>query len=397
MVDYRRVSPSEADEYERIRQYAFHPEDGPRTDGTVEQSSPGERYGLFEEGQLRSICRQYTFDARLRGEWITLGGLGTVATPPEHRHTGNARRLLCETVHSYAAESIPLVALWPFETAFYRQFGWTTANRVSTYECEPHMLVGVGDGEGRFHPVEPTDWRSLRAVHLTAGEGETLSLRRSAAWWRRRIFSEWGDRRRHVYRYDRDGDPAGYVTHSFDDERLEVAYMAGVDHDAYRELLGFLGEHGAQTDRVTFERPAASELFALVADPDAVECTVEPGPMIRITDVETALEAVPYPDDLEETITFDVHDPLTTGVDGTFRLRVAGGTGDVEPVGEGDPEAAVDRNARLDVGTLSGLVVGSYNATAAARQGGLAVESSDVRRRLDRLFPTERVFLREFF
>ncbi|WP_136689649.1 GNAT family N-acetyltransferase [Halorhabdus amylolytica] len=391
MVEYRRVSPSEADKYERIRMYAFHPDNGPWDEGDVDRASPGERYGLFEDDELRSISRQYTFDARFRGEWITLGGLGTVATPPEHRHSGYARRMLGDVVGTYAAESIPLVALWPFETAFYRQFGWTTANRVSTYECDPDALVGIGDDEGTFRPVEPEDWRSLQTVHLTAGEGETLSLRRSETWWRRRIFTEWGDRRRHVYRYDRDGTPAGYVVHSLDDDHLQVAYMAGIDHEAYRELLGFLGDHRAQTDRITFERAEESELFALVTEPNAIECTVEPGPMVRVTDVEMALETVPYPDDVEGTVTLAVDDPLGSNNDETVRLRVEDGIGETIRNPDGDPDA------RLDIGTLSGLVVGSHDAATAVRRGGVTVESPDVRGRLDRLFPPEKVFLREFF
>jgi len=391
MAEYRRVSPPEAERYERIRRYAFHPDEGPRDEESVDRSGPGERYGLFEGGTLRSISRHYAFEARLRGEWITLGGLGTVATPPEHRRRGYARRLLRAAVETYAAASVPLVALWPFETAFYRQFGWTTANRVTTYECPPDALVDLGGETGTFRSVDPDDWESLSEAHVVAGEGETLSRRRSGTWWRRRVFTEWGDRKRHVYRYDRDGTPAGYLAHSVEDDTLEVASMAAVDHDAYRELLGFLGTHGSQVDRITFQRAAESDLFALVENPESVECTIAPGPMVRVTDLETALEAVPYPDGVEGTVTLSVDDPLIANNDTTVHLTVEDGTGTVERV------PAADADANVAIGALSALVVGTHDATAAVRHGGVTVERSAVRRRLDRLFPPERVFLREFF
>lgn len=391
MVRYRPVEPSEAERYERIREYAFHPDEGPSDDVTADRDSPGERYGLFDDGSLCSICRQYTFDARLRGTWIRLGGLGTVATPPERRRQGYARRLLSEAVRTYAADSVPLVALWPFETAFYRQFGWTTAHDLSRYQCDPGVLVDVGDGTGQFQRVEADDWESLRTVHLTAGEGETLSLDRSERWWRRRVFSEWGETQRHVYRYDRGGDPAGYLAHSVDDGRLEVAALGGVDHDAYRAVLGFLGDHDAQIERVSFARPSGADLFAIVDDPDAIECTVEPGPMVRVTDVARALETVPYPDAITAEVTLAVEDPLLERNDGRYRLRVADGVGKVEAVPGSNPDAT------LSVGDLTALIVGSHDASMAARLGTLTVDDPAVVHDLDRLFPPERVFLREFF
>ena len=391
MVEYRPIAPSQDDRFERIRQYAFHPADGPHERGTTERSGPGDQYGLFAGEQLRAICLEYSFDARLRGDWIELGGLGTVATAPEHRQQGHARQLLRGAVQSFASTSVPLVALWPFETAFYRQFGWATANKETRYECDPEALVGIGDGVGCFAAVEPDEWRSLREVNLAAGEGETMSRKRSETWWRRRIFTKWGDERRHVYRYDRDGSPAGYVVHSVSDGHLEVDSLGAVDHDAYREVLSFLGNHRAQIDRIAFERTAESELFDLVTDPSAVDCAVTPGPMIRVTDAASALETVPYPDGVTSSVTLSISDPLVAANDGIVRLDVTDGDGNVEQAPDETPEA------HISIGTLSGLVVGSHDTETAVRAGGLSTEGPDVRQRLDRLFPPERVYLREYF
>ncbi|MFB6202299.1 MAG: enhanced intracellular survival protein Eis [Halorhabdus sp.] len=390
-MEYRPVSATQADEYERIRHYAFHPDDGPYRDGSVDQSSPGTRYGLFADGDLRSICRQYTFDARLRDEWIDLGGLGTVATPPEHRRQGYARRLLRDAVRTYAEQSVPLVALWPFDTAFYRQFGWTTANRITTYECDPAVLESVDHSKGTFRPVDPDDWRTLRDVHLAAGDGQTLSIERTEAWWRRRIFARWNDQSRHVYRYDRGGTPAGYVVHTVSDDRLDVAYLAAVDHDAYRAVLAFLGTHGAQIDQLSFERPGEPVLFDLVDDPGSIECTVRPGPMIRVTDLTNALETVPYQEGLNETITLAVRDPLVGRTDDTVRLAVSGGDGDVSRNPNADPDVT------LGIDVLSSLLVGATDVSTAVGHDQMDVRRSTGRDVLDRLFPQADVFLREFF
>lgn len=389
MVEYRALRSEEDAAFDRIRQYAFHPDDGPAPDDDRE-TDLGTRYGLFESGDLASICLQYVFDARLRGTWIDLGGLGAVATTPEHRRQGYARLSLRESVSSFAEQEVPFVALWPFKTSFYSHLGWTTANKLTEYSCAPDVLTDLGTGEGEFRPVEPAAWRTLREIHLAAGEGETLSRTRSEDWWRQRVFAEWGEKRRYVYRYDRDSTPAGYVAYSIQDGELSVAELGANDTEAFLDLLGFLGNHGTMIDQVSFQRPAESTLLDLVERPEAVECSVEPGPMVRATDVELALETTPYPEDVTETITVEVTDPLWASNEGTYRLAVADGKGVVTENEGGDPDVTTD------IGTLSGLIVGAEDPETAGHRGDLVTDSASGER-IDRLFPRERVFLREFF
>jgi predicted acetyltransferase len=390
MVEYRPVTDADIDALKRIRQYAFHAERGPDP-GEDDGPTIGQPFGLYDDDTLLSIARHYSFEARLRGWWIDLAGLGAVATPPEYRGQGYARQSLRASVERLASEGIPLVALWPFKTAFYRQFGWTTTNYVRRFECEADALAVLAAESGTFHPVEPSDWKTLRPAHLAAGEGETLSLRRSEQWWRNRILRIWEQEQRHAYRYDRDGSPAGYLAYEVEDGTLSVAYMGAVDHDALRALLGFLGQHGAQIDDVAFERVDGAALLDIFPNPAAVECTVHPGPMVRATDVAMALEAVPYPDADEADLTLAVTDPLVPDNEGHYRLRVADGHGVVET----DPDA--DPDLRIDVGALSSLIVGARDARVTARASNVEFVDSDVDRTLDELFPTERVYLREFF
>ena len=392
MVEYRALRSAETETFDRIRQYAFHPQDGPPdSSDDTDNSELGDRYGLFDDGELVSVCLQYDFEARLRGEWIDLGGLGAVATGPEHRRQGYARELIRESIRSFAAQGSPLVTLWPFETEFYRQFGFGPANTVTHYECAPGVLTDLGDSEGEFQPVDPSAWRTLRAVHLTAGEGETLSRRLGEAWWRRRVFREWGEDRRHVYRYDRGGTPAGYLAYGVEDSELAVAEMGAVDHDAFCELLGFLGRHGPQIDRVAFERAGDSSLLHLVSEPEALECTIEPGPMVRATAVEMALATTPYPDGTDAAVTVAVTDPLTPDEEETYHLDVKDGSASVQSTPAENPDLTID------VGTLSGLIVGALDVPAAEKHGDLAIESAAVRSTVADLFPTEQVYLREFF
>ncbi|MFB6129132.1 MAG: enhanced intracellular survival protein Eis [Halorhabdus sp.] len=395
MHRFRPISTAERDEFDRIRRYAFHLEDGPlprEDDSDGDAESPlGTRYGYFDDGELTSICIHYTFETRLRGEWLEMGGLGAVATPPEHRREGNVRRLLEASLETF--ESVPIVTLWPFSTAFYRQFGWASANEITRYTLPPGQLAAIAEPDGEFRPVDPDDWRTLRKVHLAAGREETLSVRRSEQWWRRRIFHAWGDDRRHVYAYVREGTPAGYVVYDVEqgDERdLVVEYLGARDHAAYRAVLGFLGDHDSQVDRIILDRPGDSTLFDVLREPQKVDAELRPGPMVRLTDVTTALEAVPYPDGVDERVVLAVSDPLLEENDGVYRLLVEDGEG----LCRSKPDATPD--VTLDVGALSRLLIGARSVDTLATVGDLSADA-DARETLARLFPPERVFLREFF
>jgi len=399
----RPLSADHYDDFRRIADYAFHPEAGPQTyDDDPERIA--DRYGAFIGEDLVSVCGHYDFRATLRGEWVPLAGLAAVATPPEHRREGYVRALVEHALDRWRGE-YPLAALWPFSRSYYEQFGWATANTATTYTCPPEQLAFArGAAEGRARPVEPDGWRALRSVHEAQAEATTLALkRRSEAWWRERVLSEGGDDRPWAYVWERDGEPRGYLVYSFedagegfDDRRLGVDDMAAADHEARRGLLGFLADHDSQASEIRFESDARTDVLDLVDDPDAVDCEVETGPMVRVVDAAEALEACPYPEAASADLTLRVTDETADWNDGRFRLTVGEGTGECEPVevADGDSTSA---NATLDVGTLSQLVVGYHDAAAARRVGDLSVAEESVADSLAALFPPERVYLRTFF
>ncbi|QLH80671.1 GNAT family N-acetyltransferase [Halosimplex pelagicum] len=402
----RALSADRYDEFRRIVDYAFHPEEGPRTyDDEPERIA--DRYGAFVDDDLVSVCGHYDLRANLRGEWVRLAGLAAVATPPERRREGYVGALVDDALERWRGE-YPLSALWPFSRSYYEQFGWATANTATTYTCPTEQLAFArGAAEGRARPVEPDEWRALRSVHESQAEATTLALkRRSETWWRERVLSEGGDDRPWAYVWERDGDVCGYLVYTFKDagegfgdRRLTVDDTAAADHEAWLGLLGFLADHDSQATEVRFAGDARTDLLDLVPDPDAVDCEVETGPMVRVVDVTDALEACPYPADASADCTLAVTDATADWNDGRFRLTVADGTGECERVdGASDgADAAAEADATLDVGTLSQLVVGYHDVAAARRVGGLSVAEGSVADTLATLFPSERVYLRTFF
>jgi len=111
--------PRGTDELERfkdIRTYAFTlgMERVPPDALAAEAARLGERRGLFLGDELVSIAAIYPLTVRLRGCSVSMGGLGSIATPPEHRGRGYAGRLVGEFCREMKERGLFTSALWPF-------------------------------------------------------------------------------------------------------------------------------------------------------------------------------------------------------------------------------------------------------------------------------------------
>lgn len=403
-MEYRPVPESRLQEFENVADYAFHPERGPSDSDRVDDPSIqfGDRRALFEGEALTVVCRLLAFDARCRDEWITLGGLRGVATPPEYRREGRAATMMEEALAEFTERDVPLVALWPFDHDFYASMGWATAAKRATYRLPPASLAPLATNEsGRLFRPSADDWERLRTVALADGEGTSLSLRRTEYWWRHRVFEQSGTKR-HVYAWERDGAVESYVVYTVesegDDRVLRVRDFAAVDDRAFRHLCWLLYNHDSQvsTIEITGDPDAkVGELLDRVADPESVSCELERGAMVRIADVPTGLEAIPYPDDVDTALVLDVTDELAEWNDAAFEVVIEDGRASCRRQEAKDGDVTPD--ATVDIGTLSQLVVGYLDVDRARRVGALSVHSAGTGDVLENAFPANPVELSEFF
>ena len=396
MSEFRPVPATDREACQRFLQYAFAPGRGPVTPDPDSDWPPSlfEQRGLYDGDSLRAVCKLYFLETTVRGAATTVGGLGAVATPPEHRGQGYAADLCRHALREYREADVGFVTLWPFSTPFYRRLGWGTANTYRRYGLPPSALPDH-DTAGRLVRLDADDWERLRRVESAGAAGTALSLRRSEAWWRERTLADWdGGGVPYCYGYERDGELRGYLVYTVADDAdhtLSVTNVAAADEEAHRALLSFLGRHGAQVERVALQLPPDAALLHRVDDPAAVDCTVEAGPMVRLTDV-THLERLEWPDS-DLACTLAVSDPLLDRNDGLFRLSVSSGTATVDPLPAADSAADVT----VDVATLSQLAVGTHGTDAAERLAGLEILDDSVRTPLADVFRPAPVYLDEFF
>jgi len=395
MPEYRPVPDEREDDRARITSYGFDAGSGPyNPDATLDERlerrwSFGEAYALYDGDEaMLSTCVHMAFTARLRGEWLPVAGVSAVASPPEHRRQGYVGDLLAASLADYRERGWPLAALHPFDESFYARYGWATGERYWTAAVEPAALAPAAGEAGTFRRVRAEDGECLTPAYEAWLDGVDLATRRSADWWRDRLFHGVDDER-YCYAWERDGEVRGYVIYDIADDRLKAREFASADHEAYRNLLRFLRDHSSQVEAIELSGPDHARLVDLVADRDAVEAEVTAGKMVRIVDVPAALEAVPYTVDGAD-ITLDVSDGHADWNDDRFALRVRNGAATVEPT-DADPDVS------LDIGTLSQLLVGHRGVERARADGDMTVHDADAAGTLARSFPRRETFLPEQF
>lgn len=399
-MDFRPLPEDREEQFRDYVHYAFRLQDGPvdEHEGDLEDDL-GDPRGLFDGDAMVSVCRHHWFRARLRDRWFEMPGLAAVATPPEHRRKGYVTQLLAESLAEYRERGDFLTALWAFKHPFYGRHGWGLANRYVRYECDPGALAFSrsnthgGPDDWRFRRIESDEYELLEPVLVADAEDYELEMNRTEEWWHKRVFDGWRGEP-YVYGWEKDGQMRGYVVYRVSDEddgkQLHASELAAVDHEARLHLLRLLANHDSQVERVTFYGPDDASLLDLADDPAEIECEVKPGPMVRLVDVPTALEALDYPDAPDGELTLAVDDSLVDWNDGAFRVTVEDGRATCEPTD-------ADSEVRTGVATLSQVYVGYHSVADAETFGDLEVEDGAAREVLSAMFPPRDVFLREGF
>ena len=393
-MEYRAVEDEHEDAYYALTRYAFNPTAGPAINDFDENdiaraTLPAHR-GIFEDGELKSVCGHIWFDGLVRGEYYSVPGLTFVATPPEHRRSGYVAKLMECSLSEYRERGDLLSILWPFKYRFYRRLGWEACSSSVTYSCDPSALSFARDelgADGSFQRVEADEFDRLTPVYDTYASEYGLSIARSADWWRYHIFESW-DAERYVYTWEKDGDVRAYLAYTIQGEwserTLHVVDLATRDLEGLLAILTFLSNHDSQVATVRFRLPTDIHLLDLVTEPEEVTATMDTGAMARIVDVTQTLPTL-CEMNVDAALTVAVADPLVDWNNGTFDLSVSSSNAKCTPSNN-------DAGVTLDIGHLTQLAVG-YRSAGELSEIGKLDGSPTIIETMDQLFPAEQTYL----
>jgi len=151
------------------------------------------------EGRMVSVVHVHELRVRGRGGEVWLvGGVGEVATLPEHRHQGYATLALTDAIAYMAGLGYQFSMLFTGQQPFYERLGWRPYP-VAYLTFDPQKVV-LPEAKAKVK-VRETDWEqdlpALKRIYGEYNRGKVGPLLRSEAYWReatsprRRSGSSW--------------------------------------------------------------------------------------------------------------------------------------------------------------------------------------------------------------
>jgi len=306
---------------------------------------------------------------------VPVAGLAGVATHPDFRRRGFARRLLCDTVAHLRGRGTPLSALIPCSPSFYRRAGWErAAGHARTLIPYPRRADFAEVRQVR--PAIDSDRNAIGRLYDRWARGRTGCCKRDERRWRA-LFDRVKGRALHC------GDRVdGYVLYEFREDTeahrvLRILELVAETDAALRGLAAFLS---AQKDLVAVEHngppgdPAAAALACwLGGDESGCRPVTEwlHGAMFRVVGFEAALRCLaPCLQGLDGTVDLICRDSWTSPPV-TEAVRISGGGGSATV--EAAPARRGSMRIEGDSGAWAAVLAGCWSLEDAAALNRLHV------------------------
>lgn len=209
-------------------------------------------YGLYQEQRLLAGMILYDFNMNFRGEFVPVGGLGSLAVDLLHRKRKLAKEMITFYMRHFRDRGVCLSLLYPFRLDFYRRMGFGYGTKMNQYafrsegirqtmvESRPIVYLGADDVE----KVLACHERYAAATHgMISGTVELF----------RQMLTNPSLR---TVGYFDGGELKGYLTFDFENQEhflrndLRVKQLIYEDSFALHGLFAFLRSLADQSERI---------------------------------------------------------------------------------------------------------------------------------------------------
>ena len=393
-AEYRPLAESDRARFTINEAHAFI-SDLAEAEYWLTQGPSGDLRGLYVGDELVAQMVIFPFTVMTGGVDLPLGGVASVATPPENRRRGYVEQMLLAACGEMRERGMALCMLHPFKTSFYRQFGWAALQERRSYSGAPELFRSfLKQQRGQFVAVGTGDSAELNAIYTGAMRGRFGPLIRSAEWWQKDVLT-FNKKPRYAYIWrDDEGHGRSYIIYRWEKRpsgvSMNIRDIVALDPEARAQLFAFIANHDSQCSEVLFTAPTDAPVNLLMPDP--LKCETEPYMMLRLLDVAQALTTFRYPKDVAGTLKIAVTDSWINDNQGVYQVEVAGGTAQVTRL-----PATTEADVQCDVAVLAQLYSRYLRPRTAAAFGLLAAPSRAALTLLDAMFAGLAPFTPDFF
>ncbi len=307
--------------------------------------------------------------------------MGPVACLADYRRQGHIGKLLHLSLERMRDRGQSTSGLHTPHDALYTRYGWERAEGKKRYQFVPTDVRLRSKGSpGTLEKVAADDWRRLEGIYRAYAEPRNGPLHRVEPWWRESVLREYDNsggapKNRDAFVWvSTEGRDEGYAIYinrnlppegGWQPQEIWVRDLVSLSGDAYLGLWRHLLTHDL-AKRIAIEVSLDDPFPDLCEDPWKVQVTKAEGAMIRIVDVERALETRPYCGEASASFTMAVTDAAAPWTEGVWRVEAIEGRMRAERA-----DSAPD--IELTANTLAPLFTGHMRPDVAAGVGLLKV------------------------
>ncbi|MEE8557961.1 MAG: GNAT family N-acetyltransferase [Myxococcota bacterium] len=140
---------------------------------------PDDTLLALRDGRPVSCLQIFTKRVRLRGAEVSMGGIGSVATHPDHRGSNLATALLESAIEEMQARNMVLSLLFSTVRPLYEPLGWVSVPQTRRV-LHPKTDVAWPDGSRRYRDLDRPQIEFLYERYSARIDGTTL---RDSRYW----------------------------------------------------------------------------------------------------------------------------------------------------------------------------------------------------------------------
>lgn len=242
------------------------------------------------------------FTVRFDGHGCKMGGVGGVSTLPQYRRRGGIRGCFEAALPHMYENGYDFSYLYPFSTAYYRKFGFE--NCVQKLQVTVDLgLLSTPAAEGTFRLAEPRSpqTEAIRALDAAWEERYNMMVLHGADHykWTEKLDPAAGTEYTYVC-YGAENAPTAYTTfrleNQSDGRNLVCSRFCFRDREGFYGLMQVFKSLAADHRYVKFAVPNSAAMQYLLPEWSlgAAQWAVQPAGMVRVVNVQSALEKARY-------------------------------------------------------------------------------------------------------
>ena len=400
-MEIRKITLDERVEFQALLKYCFGSgsNDDPITESDVSRITLDEAFAVFIDGTIVSTLKNINFKQSIRGVLKDMGGIAAVATAPEYRRQGHTKALIKAAFLDMKQKGQVVSALHPFKESFYAAYGYVTTNTWIDVKIPSHSITHYLDGVNKldshwqFERVKTVDVKAEVLSSVTQLEtiphGLVIDPARSDEIWQgyhrnsRVVFVKRDGKTQAIAKYTKKGN--------LETGEIAIREMYWQNLDARDKLFGFFALHQDDCPYIWMQVPFGTNFRSWLRDAMTLfETKIYYRPMmVRVIDVEKAIESLPAP--VEGEINFTLQDNYCDWNSGDYQLISQGGK--LKAVRAKDNS----RKVMMTIEGLSALVYGALSIQEGVHRGWLTGLDEKTTELLERWFPTIPVYNPYYF